>query len=82
MIIIKIDPWLEKKTHKISLWFKISFCKEKQKQKIWMLIYIKTLRESDWLAGILAKVSQLGWWGTPTSSSPLQLVKCYGMPEH
>ena len=51
------------------------FYKEKQRWEIWMLTYVKTLRESDWFVGFLAKVSQLGWWGTPISSSPLLLEK-------
>ena len=59
----------------MSLWLKMSFCKEKQSWEIWMLIYIKTLGESDWSVGVLAKVSQLGWWGTPISSSSSLLVK-------
>jgi len=53
----------------------MSFCKEKRSQEIWILIYIKTLGESDWSVGVLAKVSQLEWWGTPTSSSPSLLVE-------
>jgi len=40
-----------------------------------MLTYVKTLGESDWFVGVLAKVSQSGWWGTPTSSSPSLLVE-------
>jgi len=70
-----IDPWLEKEIHKTSLWLKMSFYKEKQRWEIQMLMYVKTLGELDWLAMVLAKVSQLGWWETSTSSSPLQLVE-------
>ena len=66
---------MEKEIHETSLWLKMSFHKEKWRWEMWMLIYVKTLGELDWLAMVLAKVSQLGWQGTPTSSSPLQLVE-------
>ena len=35
-----------------------------------MLMYTKTLGASDWLEGILANESQLGWWVVLTSISP------------
>ena len=66
---------MEKEIHETSLWLKMSFHKEKWRWEMWMLIYVKTLGELDWLAMVLAKVSQLGWQGTLTSSSPLQLVE-------
>ena len=53
----------------------MSFYKGKQRDKIWMLIYAITLEESGGHDDDLEKVSQFGWWVTPTSSSPLQLVK-------
>ena len=71
----RIDFWLKKEIHETSLWLKMSFHKEKQRQEIHILIYIKTLGESDWFVEVLAKVSQLGWWGMPTSSSPSLLVE-------
>ena len=43
----KIDSWLKKETHEMSLWLKMLFCKEKQSWEIQMLIYVKTLGESD-----------------------------------
>jgi len=66
---------LKKKIHEMSLWLKISFHKEKQRWEIHILIYVKTLGESNWFVGVLAKVSQLGWWEIPTSSSSLLLVE-------
>ena len=66
---------IKKEIHEMSLWLKMSFHKEKQRQEVQMLIYIETLRESNWFVGVLAKVSQLGWWGIPTSSSPSLLVE-------
>ena len=71
----RIDFWLKKEIHETSLWLKMSFHKEKQRQEIHILIYIKTLGESDWFVKVLAKVSQLGWWGMPTSSSSSLLVE-------
>ena len=71
----RIDFWLKKEIHETPLWLKMSFHKEKQRQEIHILIYIKTLGESDWFVEVLAKVSQLGWWGMPTSSSPSLLVE-------
>ena len=40
-----------------------------------MLIYVKTLRESDWFIEDLAKVSQSEWWEMSISSFLLLLVK-------
>ena len=53
----------------------MSFCREKQREEIWMFIYIITLGESEVYVEVLEKVDQLGWWGTLTSSSPSQLVE-------
>ena len=33
-------------------------------------MYTKTLGALDWLEGVLANKSQLGWWVVPTSTSP------------
>jgi len=40
-----------------------------------MLIYVKTLRESDWFIEDLAKVSQSEWWEMSISSFLLLLIK-------
>ena len=34
----KIDLWLKKEIHDKSLWLRMSFCKEKQRDEIWILI--------------------------------------------
>ena len=39
----------------------MSFQREKQRDESLMLMYTKTLGASDWLEGILANESQLGW---------------------
>ena len=47
MIKKKMDPWLKNKIHKMSLWFRMSFRKEKQRGEKWMLIYTITLVSSS-----------------------------------
>jgi len=51
------------------------FLKENLKKKRYMLMYIITLGESEGCEYILEKVTQLGWLGTLTNSSSLQLVE-------
>ena len=66
----KISLLLKKEKQQMSLWLKISFCKEKCKWERQILIYKITLR---WLSipdEGLKKVSQLGWFGVPTTLSP------------
>ena len=60
---------MKKKTQEISLWLKISFCNEKQKLDILILIYVMTLGASWVFDGFLEKVIQLGWLEIPTKSS-------------
>jgi len=66
---------LKKKIHKISLWLKISFLKEKQSYKSLMFMYETTLRKSWSFEVFLEKVVQLGWFGTPTSCSPSSIIE-------
>ena len=66
---MKIKLLLKNETRETSLWLKISLHKEKQKEESLMLIYVMTLGESFSLEEFLEKIIQLGWFGTPTSSS-------------
>jgi len=45
----------------------MSFWREKWRNESLILIYTKTLEVSDWLEGVLANKSQLGWWVVLTS---------------
>jgi len=64
-----MDPLLKKETHEISLWLKMSFYREKWKWESLTSIYDITLGESWSFDTFLEKISQLGWFGTPTMSS-------------
>ena len=66
---------MKKKTIEMSLWLKISFCKENQKKESLTLIYIMTLGESLQLEEFLEKVIQLEWFRTPINSSPSLYLK-------
>jgi len=66
---------LKKEIQDKSLWLRMSFCKEKQREEIQMLMYTMTLGDLETHNEVLEKVVQFGWWGTPTSTSPLQLVE-------
>jgi len=70
-----MDPLLKKETHKISLWLKMSFHREKQKCKSLTFIHGTTLGESWSFDEFLKKVNQLEWFSTPTKSSPSLLNK-------
>ena len=60
---------LKKEKQQISLWLKISFCKENQKYDNWILIYKITLGRLLSFDGSLEKVNQSGWFETPTKLS-------------
>ena len=69
---MKKQTLLEKKEiRRMSLWLIMSLQGKKQKEERQMLMYAKTLGKSNWVAGSLAKESQLRWWGAPTRTSPL-----------
>jgi len=68
-----MDPLLKKETHKISLWLKMSFYKEKQRCESLTLIYDMTLGESWSFDAFPEKISQLRWFGTPTKCSSSSL---------
>ena len=53
----------------------MSLHRENQKDKSLMLMYITTLGESFAIEEFLEKVIQLGWFGTPTNSSPSLLFE-------
>ena len=57
----KIDLWLKKEIQNIFLWLRMSFCKEEQRDEIWMLIYAIILRDLEGHDSNLEKVSQFGW---------------------
>jgi len=65
-----MEPLIKNEAHKISLWLKISFCREKQNCKSLTFIYNTILGELWSFDTFLEKVSQLGWFGTPTKYSP------------
>ena len=52
----------------------MSFLNEKQREESLTLIYVMTLGKSLEENGSLAKVSQLGWLGTPNRGMPLGFV--------
>ena len=54
------------------------FLNEKQKGKSLTLIYIMTLGKSLEENSSLAKVSQLGWLGTPNRGTPSGFI-CYDL---
>jgi len=59
----------------MSLWLKKSLWREKQRNKIQILIQIMILGESWLWVKVLEKIIQLGWLEIPTNSLPSQLDK-------
>ena len=55
----KIKPWLKKEIYNMSLWLKISFQRLKQRDKIWILIYMMTCGELNKCVRLLEKIVQL-----------------------
>jgi len=68
-----MEPLLKNKIHKISLWLKISFCKEKWNCESLMFIYDTTLEELWSFDIFLEKVTQLEYFSTLTNYSPSSL---------
>ena len=73
-MIQKIVLLLKKEARRISMWLIMSFLNEKQREESLTLIYVMTLGKSLEENGSLAKMSQLGWLGTPNRGMPLGFV--------
>ena len=59
----------------MSLWLRMSLYGENYIEEILMLMYKTTWGESFSVIGALEKVIQLGWFETPTNSSPSLLFE-------
>jgi len=66
-----MEPLLKKEIQEISLWLKMSFCRERWNCKSLMFMYNMTLGELWSLEAFLEKVIQLEWFGIPTNFDKL-----------
>ena len=73
-MIQKIVLSLKKEARRISMWLIMFFLNEKQREESLTLIYVIILGKSLEDNGSLAKVSQLGWLGTPNRETSLGFV--------
>ena len=71
----KMSFWLKKDTIEIFLWLRMSLQREKQREESLMFTYVTTLGELLSLEEVLEKVSQLGWFSTPTNIFPPSLFE-------